>query len=465
MSQTTPLMLVTGADGEQGRVVVAGLQGAYRVRAVVGSSVSGLTGAEVRVGDVRDRAFVETLLDGVAAVVHLAPLTAPITDELEALDQAARGTYVLLTSALDAGISRLVLGSSLTLFDALPATWQVTASWRPRPQPTIAQLCVWLAELSAREVGRASGAAITCLRFGVTDANTTVAAVTEALAAGSGWAVRHVGVRPPSWPPIARTVASRPIRTVVVFGAGGPLAAATVAELAPSYRLRLTDIRPLAEVAAAGPRRDQHSDAPVPSPLGPPHEERLVDVTDPAAVLAACEGADAIINCTVVREHPVAAFHVNLGGAYTIVRAAVASGIRRIVHTGPQLLAISGEHDYAADYDVPEDAPPRPGRHLYGHSKYLGQELCRVFAHAYGLEIPALVFSDFVQPNNLPDDLYPMSVSWADAARSVRAALEVAELPSPFEVFTISADLPHAVFSNRKAKHVLGWFPRDRLFQ
>ena len=49
---------------------------------------------------------------------------------------------------------------------------------------------------------------------------------------------------------------------------------------------------------------------------------------------------------------------------------------------------------------MPDDAPGRPGTCLYAHSKYLGQEAARVFAEHYGLEVPALYFSNFVNPEN-----------------------------------------------------------------
>jgi nucleoside-diphosphate-sugar epimerase len=198
-------------------------------------------------------------------------------------------------------------------------------------------------------------------------------------------------------------------------------------------------------------------------PLPHPHEERIVDVADAEQVLAACAGMDAIVNCSVVRHDPLQAFRVSTLGAYNIMRAARAHAIRRVVQTGPQQHSVSGEHDYSADFDIPDDAPPRPGSNLYFHSKYLGQEICRVFADAYGVAVPTLLFSDFVQPGDAREDLYPFSVSWADAARAVRCALEAPELPTPFEVFNICADLPHRKFPNRKARSLLGWQPRDGL--
>jgi nucleoside-diphosphate-sugar epimerase len=253
----------------------------------------------------------------------------------------------------------------------------------------------------------------------------------------------------------ARPIPSRPIRRVLVLGAGGPLAAATARALAPSYVLRLTDVRTLPE-AAEGPR--QSEGAPLPAVLPPPHEHRRVDVTDLGQVVDAADGMDAIINCTVVRPHCL--------GAYNVMRAAVAAQIRRVVHTGPLQVSSEWPAGYAWDFDVPDDAPGRSGGWLYGHTKLLGQEVVRLFAEAHDLEVPALYFSAFVDPATARPRLggvHPMSISWDDSAEAMRRALEVPSLPSPFEIFHILADLPHGKYSSAKARRVLGWSPRDSL--
>jgi nucleoside-diphosphate-sugar epimerase len=257
-------------------------------------------------------------------------------------------------------------------------------------------------------------------------------------------------------------VASRPIRNVVIFGAGGPLAAATAPVLTPSYRLRLTDLRDIAEIVTEG--RPQDPGAPLPRVLDAPHEMLRVDVTDAGQVLAACAGMDAVINCTVLREHPVEAFRVNLLGAYHIMRAAIAQGIRRVVHTGPQLTA-GWPGSYRGDFAVPDDAPPRPGTALYALTKYLGQEVVRLFAEAYDLQAAVLVFYAFVDPATAAPEagIVPMAVSWEDAGHALRGALEAAVFPSPCEVFHILTDLPHGMYSNAKARHLLNWSPRDSL--
>ncbi|HEY8743591.1 MAG TPA: NAD(P)-dependent oxidoreductase, partial [Chloroflexota bacterium] len=259
-------------------------------------------------------------------------------------------------------------------------------------------------------------------------------------------------------------IPSRPIRNVVIFGAGGPLGAVTAQALASTYRLRLTDLRSLAEVAAEG--KPQSQGAPLPTVLPPPHETMAVDVTDAEQVRRACTGMDAIINCTVVRPDPVEAFRVNFLGAHNIQRAAVAHSIRRIVQTGPLQVSNDTPAGYLWDFAVPDDAPARPGAWLYAHTKYLGQEVVRLFAEAYDLEVPVLLFSQFVDPETATPRIggvHPMSISWEDAGLAMRRALETQTLPSAYEVFHILTDLPHGKYTNAKARRLLNWQPRDNL--
>ena len=527
-------------------------------RSVLGAALAQALDATYEVaaapeGDLRDEAFARRVVDGAAALIHLAPLypdLPPDAAEREVLDRATRGTYVLLNAAVAAGVRRVVLGSTLALFARYPASWAVSEAWQPLPDVTNAgQLAAYLAEESAKQFARTDPLMVLCLRLGevVDDAAArgrrydprwlhvadAVQALEQALevtpAARSpgttgeprqGWWVYHIpgggtytrvplaqaggpaprtdggagtlgglGYAPrqdfagapgadaaPPEPPAAEAagdlallgprerVPSRPIRNVVIFGAGGPLAAATARVLAPSYRLRLTDVRPLAEIVAEA--KPQSPGAPLPELLGPPHEAMEVDVREIDQVLRACEGMDAIINCTVVRPHPVDAFLVNFLGAYNVVRAAVAHRIRRVVHTGPQLVTNDRPAGYWWDFDVPDDTPPRPSTWLYGHTKYLGQQTVRLFAETYDLEVPLLLYSSFVDPataRRQPGGVFAMSVSWDDAGHAMRRALETPELPSPFEIFHILADLPHGKYSNTKARRLLGWRPRDTL--
>jgi nucleoside-diphosphate-sugar epimerase len=150
---------------------------------------------------------------------------------------------------------------------------------------------------------------------------------------------------------------------------------------------------------------------------------------------------------------------------YHMLRAARAHGIRRIVHTGPFLVDGPGAPGaaYIEDYDLTEAAPPRTYDYLYHHTKYLSLELARVFAEQAGLEIPVLLFAGLTDPTMPGGPGGTFTISWADAARAVRRALEIPRLPNPLEVFHVAVERPQRKFDVSKLRTVLGWQPLDRL--
>jgi nucleoside-diphosphate-sugar epimerase len=251
---------------------------------------------------------------------------------------------------------------------------------------------------------------------------------------------------------------------VVIFGAGGPVGAAAARALRDHYTLRLTDVRSIAEIAAEN--KPQSPGAPLPEVPPPPHECRVVDVADYSQVLEAARGMDALINTTVVRSVLQPAFAVSLVGAYHVARAAAELGIRRIIHTGPWHIHLGHNADYWWDFDVPEDAPLRPGGDLYALTKYLGGEVMRVFAERHGLEVLTFLFCSF-----LPADAEtrrrggsggPFVVSWEDAGEAFLHGLRAPSLPRPYEPFFITAPAPHRKFPPLKGRRLLDWEARHR---
>lgn len=250
---------------------------------------------------------------------------------------------------------------------------------------------------------------------------------------------------------------------VAIFGAGGPVAAAAIQALKNAYTLRLTDIVPMEEIAARaspqGPR------APVPELLGPPHENMVVDVADYSQVEAACRGVDAAINLSVVREHPEKAFSVNMTGAYNVARAAVACGLKRVIHTGPFHAGLGHNADYWHDHQLVDDVPLHPGDDLYALTKYLGGHMCRVFAERSGLDVFAFLFCGFrprkIQPGELGRGMGTFTVSWEDAGESFLYGLRAPATPNPCEVFFICCDSPGRKHKVDKARRLLGWEAKD----
>ena len=148
---------------------------------------------------------------------------------------------------------------------------------------------------------------------------------------------------------------------VLVLGANGQLGPHVVRALEGEHELRLTDVNDLPG-----------------SPLdGTSHEYVKVDVSNLEQVVSAAEGMDAVVNLSVLRPHRQVAFDVNARGCYNTMSAAVQHGIRRVINTGPHF-TIAGPSYEGFDYDLGPDIPPQPGTNLYGLTKSLGQEICRV---------------------------------------------------------------------------------------
>jgi nucleoside-diphosphate-sugar epimerase len=249
---------------------------------------------------------------------------------------------------------------------------------------------------------------------------------------------------------------------VAIFGAGGPVGAAAARALRDQYTLRLTDVRPIAEIIAEG--KPQSRGAPLPEMLPAPHESRVVDITDYGQVRDAAEGMDALINTSVVRSDLKLAFEVSLIGAYHIARAAVECGIRRVIHTGPFHTYLGHNTDYWWEFDVPDDVPLHPGSDLYAVSKYLGGEVMRVFAEQHGLEVLTFLFCGFL-PASAPAwkkaGYGPFTVSWEDTGDAFLHGLRAPALPRPYEPFFITAPHPSGKYPPRKARRLLGWEARQ----
>lgn len=165
-------ILITGADQALGQRAAEGLRQKHSLRltGVQAEALPHRVGLEYSPADLREPAQVEPLVAGIDAIVHLAVFEratpADAAGEKELLDWAARGTYVLLHAALNAGVSRVVLASRLDLLAAYPPEYVVDETWRPHPRADAASLAPYLAELTLREFVRAEDLMGVCLRLG-----------------------------------------------------------------------------------------------------------------------------------------------------------------------------------------------------------------------------------------------------------------------------------------------------------
>jgi len=202
-------VLITGADCRLGQLAVAHFGETHDLR-TTGTSPSApdaSAGETYRCADLRRPEDVAPLVSGIDAVLHLsvydsAPLQG-VRAEQERLDMAARGTYVLLMEARKAGVARVVLASTLSLFDTYAEDYVVDESWRPMPKADAESLAPYLGEMVCREFAREGGMGVVCLRLGPlgaedgTPEQDAVEALAQALAmpmraGGYRWHVYHI---------------------------------------------------------------------------------------------------------------------------------------------------------------------------------------------------------------------------------------------------------------------------------
>ena len=222
---------------------------------------------------------------------------------------------------------------------------------------------------------------------------------------------------------------------LLFLGASGMIGPFLTPGLAADYDLTLADVK-------------NHPDG--------THIEQ-VDVTDYDQILAAARGQDAIMNYTVVRSDADLSFHVNVRGAWNVMRAAQALGIRKVLHSGPEY--VRPYYDHAFDIDNPPEAP---GTGWYSTTKMLSREICRIFARTYGIVTPCYLFNGLsAAPTEAVTgrDFAPFNIIWEDLQHACQLALEVEALPDNYEEFNLHSHLGQGKFSIDRARRLLGYEP------
>ena len=231
------------------------------------------------------------------------------------------------------------------------------------------------------------------------------------------------------------------MKRVLVLGACGNIGPFLTPGLAEHFRLTLADV--------------------VPHPDGTAVDH--VDVRDRAAVSDACAGHDAVLNLCVVRDDLTDSFAVNARGVDNISRALLEHGIRRVVHTGPQLVQSWYDHDFGVD-----DVPLVPGARLYTLSKFLGMEISRAYAREHRLDTIWFLFGGLgpkPEPSEEPTDHPPMFVVWEDLVAACRLALELEEVPEHYQAFHLTSYEGHGKYRVDSARRILGFEIGERLEQ
>ncbi len=130
------------------------------------------------------------------------------------------------------------------------------------------------------------------------------------------------------------------------------------------------------------------------------------DVRDADAVARAIAGADVVFHLaalpSVARsvQNPLASHLVNAEGTLSVLMAARAAGVRRVIYASSS--SVYGDTPVLPKHEEMPVAPRSP----YAASKLAGEAYCRAFAHSYGLETVALRFFNVFGPRQDPASDY-----------------------------------------------------------
>lgn len=226
------------------------------------------------------------------------------------------------------------------------------------------------------------------------------------------------------------------MKLILLTGAAGGVASMIRPLLRAHYRLRLSDRKPITDLA------DGEESAPA-------------DLADPAALRRAVDGVDGIVH---LGGHPLETDWdtirtANIDGTYNIFEAARLEGVRRIVFA-------SSNHAmgfYPRAETIPVEATVRPDSR-YGLSKAFGEALGSLHADKYGAEVLSIRIGHILPAPRTVKDL-SIWLSPRDFVQLVRIGLEHPAIRNTI-VYGMS-DNRRAWWDNAAA-YRLGYRPEDR---
>ncbi len=163
-------ILITGAASPLAQAIMAELGEAHHVRLMDAEAVEA-AGTEVARGSLLSQEDCWKAVRGIDAVVITGEPPSDLPDDELArdqtlLDHATRGTHNLCKAAVEAGVKRIVYGSTLDVFRSYPDDVYISELWKPMPEPDMPEMSRYLGELTCREFARDHMISATALRLG-----------------------------------------------------------------------------------------------------------------------------------------------------------------------------------------------------------------------------------------------------------------------------------------------------------
>ena len=173
-------VLVTGASGLIGTDLLDSIKSTHEVRTYGRKLIAGFKGIK---GELSDRGAIDTAMNNINTVVHLAAVLPDKDDDNSLISVNVNGTYNLLDSANENGVKRVVLASTGAVSGGYiqdPVIKQIIAGNRsklddqslmiseldpPRPAGIYAATKIW-GEALGRYHSEVNGISVICLRLG-----------------------------------------------------------------------------------------------------------------------------------------------------------------------------------------------------------------------------------------------------------------------------------------------------------
>lgn len=158
-------ILITGAAGQIGRVLRAGLRGQYQLRlADIAPQAAAGEGEEIVTADITQLADLVPVMQGVDVVVHLAGI--PDEDSWEKIrDMNIEGCYNVFEAARQAGVKRVVFASSNHAVGFHRRDRMIDDEVAPRPDSRYGVSKVF-GEALGRMYADKHGMSVACMRIG-----------------------------------------------------------------------------------------------------------------------------------------------------------------------------------------------------------------------------------------------------------------------------------------------------------
>ena len=225
------------------------------------------------------------------------------------------------------------------------------------------------------------------------------------------------------------------MKKILITGAAGDVGGHLRRELAGRYALRLSDIRPVADLAEG--------------------EEFLRgDCASLRDMLKATKGVEAIVHLGGFSvEGPwEVILRANIAGTYSVFEAARRNGVRRIVFASSNHAVGFYDRDETIDHRV----YPKPDSR-YGVSKVFGEALGSLYADKYGMEVVCMRIGN-VNPKPMDKRRLSIWLSPRDLAQLVSIAIDRPGIR--FEIVYGVSGNRRSWYDNANAER-LGYRPED----